>query len=62
MFRKRVISLSIEGTTVRALSASGDSVEKWDSIPLPPDSIKHGYIVNPAKLNCSRVLWKSESS
>ncbi len=50
MIRKRIISLSIEGTTVRVLSASGDSVEKWDSIPLPPEFIRHGYIVNPAKL------------
>jgi len=50
LFRKRVISLSIEGTTVRVLSANGDSVEKWDSIPLPPEFIRHGYIVNPVKL------------
>ena len=50
MFGKRVISLSIEGTTLRVLSSSGDSVERWDSIPCPSELVGRGYIINPVGL------------
>ena len=50
MFGKRVISLSLEGATLRVLSASGDSVERWDSIPCPSELVGRGYIINPIGL------------
>lgn len=50
MFGKNILSLSISGTTVRALSARGDSVERWDSVPFPAHFIKNGYVANPVAL------------
>ncbi len=50
MFRKRVISLSIDGTSVRVLSSSGDSVERWDNIPFPSEFVGRGHIINPVGL------------
>lgn len=50
MFGKRVISLSIEGTTLRVLSSNGDSVESWDNIPFPSELVGRGHIINPMGL------------
>jgi len=50
LFGKRVISLSIDGTSVRVLSASGDSVERWDNIPFPSELVGRGHIINPVGL------------
>lgn len=50
MFTKRVVSVSIDGTCVRVLSASGDSVEKWDSIPFPSHFVASGGIADPTGL------------
>lgn len=50
MFGKRVISLSIEGTTLRVLSSNGDSVERWDSVPFPSELVGRGHIINPVGL------------
>lgn len=47
---KRIISLSIEGTTLRILSVRGDSVEAWDSVPFNPRFIRSGYVADPEGL------------
>lgn len=47
---KRILSLSIEGTTLRLLSSNGDSVEAWDSVPFNPRFIRNGYVADPEGL------------
>lgn len=46
MFRKRIIALSIEGTTLRLVSSRGDSVEIWDSIPFAPHFVRGGHVAD----------------
>ena len=46
----KILSLSIEGTTLRILSADGDSVEAWDSVPFNPRFIRSGYVADPEGL------------
>jgi len=48
--RKRIISLSIDDTTARVVSARNGAVEQWDAFPLPEDLVGDGRIVNPAAL------------
>lgn len=48
--RKRIISLSIEDTTARVVSARNGSVDQWDTFPIPDDLVGNGSIVNPAAL------------
>lgn len=43
---KRILSLSIEGTTVRILSASGDKVEAWHSAPFNPRFVRGGFVAD----------------
>jgi hypothetical protein len=50
LFGKNILSLSIAGTTVKALSARGDSVERWDSVPFPANFIKKGCVADPVAL------------
>lgn len=47
---KQILSLSLEGTTLRILSANGDSVEAWDSVPFNPRFIRNGYVADPEGL------------
>ncbi len=47
---KRILSLSIEGNTVRILSARGDTVEAWDSTPFNPQFLRRGYVADPEGL------------
>lgn len=48
--KERVISLSLNGTAARVVSASGGTVERWDSIAVPPDFMGNGYIADPVAL------------
>lgn len=50
MFTKRIVSLSIEGTSIRLVSANRGSVERWDSVPFPSHFIADGYVVDPTGL------------
>lgn len=43
---KRILTLSIEGTTVRILSASGDKVEAWHSALFNPRFIRGGFVAD----------------
>ena len=47
---KRIISLSIEGTTLRILGSRGDSVDVWETVPFNPRFLKNDHIVEPAGL------------
>jgi len=47
---KRIISISIEGTTLRIIGSRGDSVEVWETVPFNPRFLKNDHIVDPAGL------------
>ncbi|MBE0415121.1 MAG: pilus assembly protein PilM [Dehalococcoidia bacterium] len=50
MADKRIISLSIEGTTLRILTFTKGSVEAWNSVPLDPKFLAMGHVVDPQGL------------
>ena len=50
MFEKQVVSLSIEGTTLRIMSAVGSSVQTWDSVPFNPHFVRSGHVADAAGL------------
>lgn len=50
MAEKRIISLSIEGTTLRLLSFYKGSVEVWDSVPFNPEFLRMGHVADPPGL------------
>ena len=50
MADKRIISLSIEGATLRLLTYNKGSVEAWDSVPFNPEFVSMGHVVDPAGL------------
>jgi len=43
---KRIISLSIEGTTLRILTFQKGSVEAWDSVPFNPQFVTMGQVAD----------------
>ncbi len=43
---KRIISLSVEGTTLRILGSRGASVDVWETVPFNPKFLKNGHVVN----------------
>jgi len=47
---KRIVTLSIEGTTLRILGSHGDSVDVWESVPFNPTFIKNGHVADPEGL------------
>ncbi len=47
---KRIIALTIEGTTVRVLGSRGDSVEEWGSVPFNPRFVRNGHVADPEGL------------
>jgi len=67
---KRLVALSIEGNSLRVVSATGRTVETWDTIPFAPQFLKKGHVADPAglggliraalaerKLSKGRILW-----
>ena len=50
MAEKRIISLSIEGITLRILSFYKGSIEAWDSIPFNPQFVTMGHVADPPGL------------
>lgn len=47
---KRIIALSIDGTTLRVLGSRGDLVEVWESVPFNPQFVRNGHIAEPEGL------------
>jgi len=47
---KRIIALSIEGTTVRVLGSRGDSVDVWESVPFNSHFLRNGHVADPEGL------------
>lgn len=47
---KRIISLSVEGTTLRILGSHGASVDVWENVPFNPRFVKSDQIVDPQGL------------
>ena len=47
---KRIISLSVEGTTLRLLGSRGASVDVWETVPFNPQFLKNGHVVDPEGL------------
>jgi len=47
---KHIISLSVEGTTLRILGSRGDAVDVSETVPFNPRFLKNDYIVDPAGL------------
>ncbi len=47
---RSTVSASIEGTSLRIVSVSGQQVVGWASIPLPGHLVRHGQIANAADL------------
>ncbi|MBA7599180.1 hypothetical protein ES703_06207 [subsurface metagenome] len=43
---KRIVTLSIEGTTLRILGSRGDSVDVWDIVPINPNFLKNGHVAD----------------
>lgn len=50
MFGKHLVALSIEGTSLRVVSASGHTVETWDTVPFSAQLLRRGHIADPAAL------------
>ena len=48
---KRIISLSIEGNTLRTLSFDRGYIERWDSIPFNPQFLRVGHVAESQKLS-----------
>lgn len=44
--KQRVISLSIDSTDTKVVSANDGIIERWDSIPIPSDFMGNGYIAD----------------
>ena len=47
---KRIVTLSIEGTTLRILGSRGDAVDVWERVPFNPKFIKNGHVADPEGL------------
>jgi len=50
LFAKKAITLAIEDDGIHLVIFHGADIEKWSSLPLTPDIIKDGLIVDPDKL------------
>ena len=48
MFRKKITTLSFEGSEIRCLTARGKEVTSWRSIPVAPEMMDRGVIHDPA--------------
>ncbi len=46
-FRQRIITLNIEGISLRVLSFSGGRVESWVSVPFNPRFVRSGFVAEP---------------
>ena len=46
MAERRIITLSIEGTTMRVLTFTKGSVEGWESVPFNPQFVSMGHVVD----------------
>lgn len=46
MAEKRIISLSVEGTTLRILTFQKGAVESWDSVPFNPQFVTMGQVAD----------------
>ena len=49
-FRRRVLTLSLEGKELRLLSSWGGSVEFWGSLPLPPGLVRGGQVADASAM------------
>jgi len=47
---KRIIALSIEGTTLRVVGSRGDLVEAWQSVPFNPQFTRNAHVADPEGL------------
>ena len=47
---RNIVTLAIESTDLRFLTATDDGVEKWGSTPLPPGLVSDGLITNPDQI------------
>lgn len=43
---KRIVTLSIEGATLRILGSRGDSVDVWETVPFNPQFAKSGHVTD----------------
>ena len=50
VFSKTIVTLNIEGSSIRVLTAKGRRVRSWSSVPLTPGLAKDGLIVAPAQV------------
>ncbi len=50
VFSKTIVTLNIEGSSIRVLTAKGRRVRSWGSVPLTPGLAKDGLIVAPAQV------------
>ena len=50
LYAKRVVTLYIDDTSIRLLVAKGKRVEKWAYLPLEPDLVSDGVIVEEAEV------------
>jgi len=48
VFRKKITTLSFEGSEIRCLTARGQEVTAWRSIPVAPEMMDQGVIQDPA--------------
>jgi len=44
LFKRRLLAVSLEGSSLRLLSFSGGSPEYWGSVPFPPRLLRNGYV------------------
>jgi type IV pilus assembly protein PilM len=47
LFARETVTLNIEATEARILVAQGKNIARWDSIALPPGSMRNGQVVLP---------------
>lgn len=50
MAERRIITLSIEGTTLRILTYNKGSIEAWESVPFDPAFVAMGHVADPTGL------------
>lgn len=48
MFRRKTVTISIEGPLLRLLAVKGDQVQHWEQISLPERVMQSGVVTDPA--------------